>query len=90
VLILVCRDAPAVSSHLFFTDYPLILMRANRHNDGCLKNIEDYFKASVQMVSESKYNIYFSKNTMVNTRVEVCIILNITVEALLDKYLGLY
>jgi hypothetical protein len=41
------------------------------------------------MVSESKWSIYFSKNTMVDTRVDVCIILNIMVEALLDKYLGL-
>lgn len=85
----VCRDAPMVS-HLFVADDSLIHMKANIQNATCLKNIlEKYCMASGQLVSEPKCSIYFSPNTVVETRVDVCTCLNIMVESISDKYLGL-
>jgi hypothetical protein len=40
-------------------------------------------------VSEAKSSIFFSSCTDVDTRVEVCSVLNIMTEAITDKYLGL-
>ena len=45
--------------------------------------------ASGQLVSEAKSSIYFSPNTNVDSKAEVCQILNIMTESLSDKYLGL-
>ena len=44
---------------------------------------------SGQKVSKAKSSIYFSNNTEVNTKLEVCESLNIMTETLCDKYLGL-
>jgi hypothetical protein len=85
----VCRDAPMVS-HLLFADDSLILMNADRKNALKLKDILDrYCASSGQKLSESKSSIYFSPNTIVEERAEVCQILNIMTESLNDKYLGL-
>jgi hypothetical protein len=85
----VCRDALSVS-HLLFTDDSLILMKANEDNVRCLHDILDsYYASSGQMVSVGKSSIYFSPNTHVDVRAEICTILDIMMEAILDKYLGL-
>ena len=85
----VCQDAPSVS-HLLFADDSLILMQANASNATSLRRaLDDYCAASGQMVSEAKFSIFFSPCTPVDTRVEVCTPLNIMVEAITDKYLGL-
>ena len=44
---------------------------------------------SGQKVSDAKSSIYFSNNTEVNRKFEVCESLNIMTETLCDKYLGL-
>ena len=44
---------------------------------------------SGQLVSEAKSSIFFSPCTLVETREDVCTILNILTEAITDKYLGL-
>ena len=85
----VCRDAPSVS-HLLFADDSLILMKADGVNANSLRDVlQSYCSASGQLVSEAKCSIYFSLNTTIEKRVEVCTTLNILVEALTEKYLGL-
>ena len=85
----VCRNAPHIS-HLLFADDSLILMKADSHNASTLKRILDtYCASSGQLVSNAKLIIFFSPNTNVNTRENVCTELNIETEALSDTYLGL-
>ena len=85
----VCRDTPIVSN-LLFADDSLILMKENSSNAIAMKNIPDtYCVALGQKVSVEKSSIYFSPNTSVEERVQICNILNIMTEALNDKYLGL-
>jgi hypothetical protein len=85
----VCRNAPSVS-HLLFADDSLILMRADVDNATSLQRVLDAFCAnSGQLVSLSKSSIYFSPNTNVLVRAEICSELHIDTEALSDKYLGL-
>jgi hypothetical protein len=85
----VCREAPTVS-HLLFADDSLILMESDGDNARCLKKILDlYCSSSGQLVSPNKCSIYFSPNTVVERRVEVCEILDIWTESLNDRYLGL-
>lgn len=85
----VCRDAPEVS-HLLFADDSLILMHADKRNAENLKIILDQYCAnSGQLVSDAKSSIFFSENTTVSDKTEVCQALNIMTESLNDKYLGL-
>jgi hypothetical protein len=84
----VCRNAPSVS-HLLFADDSLILMKADMNNATSLQVLDTYCANSGQLVSLSKSSIYFSPNTNVLLRAEICEALNIDTEALSDKYLGL-
>ena len=85
----VSRNAPSIS-HLLFADDSLILMRATVQNASTLKRVLDtYCQSSRQRVSTPKSSIFFSPNTRVNERENVCGMLNILTEALSDKYLGL-
>ena len=85
----VCREAPTIS-HLLFADGSLILMQADKKNVDCLTGILNrYCASSGQKISEAKSSIYFSANTEVETKTEVCQVLNITTESLNEKYLGL-
>jgi hypothetical protein len=85
----VCRNAPSVS-HLLFADDSLILMKADMTNATSLQQVLDTYCAnSGQMVSLAKSSIYFSPNTNVVLRAEICETLHIDTEALSDKYLGL-
>jgi hypothetical protein len=73
----VCRDAPMVS-HLLFSDDSLILMNVDRKNALKLKEILDrYCENSGKKLSGNKSIIFFSPNTVVDVRAEVCQILNI-------------
>ena len=51
--------------------------------------LDTYCASSGQLVSNAKSSIFFSPNTNVNTRENVCTELNIETEALSDTYLGL-
>jgi hypothetical protein len=85
----VCHSAPSVS-HLLFTDDSLILMSADMSNATALRNALEMYRASSRhLVSEAKSSIFFSPNTNVLVREEVCLHLNILVESLTEKYLGL-
>ena len=73
-----------------FADDSLILMKADVKNATSLKGaLDEYCAASGQRVSVKKSSIFFSPCTFVDTRVEVCTILDILTEAITDKYLGL-
>jgi hypothetical protein len=85
----VCRSAPAIS-HLLFADDSLILMKADVSNATALRNVLDlYCASSGQLVSEAKSSVFFSPNTRVEVREEICSKLNIVTESSSDKYLGL-
>jgi hypothetical protein len=85
----VCRGAPIIS-HLLFADDSPILMQADKKNANCLESILNrYCASSGQKISEAKPGIYFSINTKVEVKTEVCQILNTMTESLTDKYLGL-
>jgi hypothetical protein len=85
----VCGNAPSVS-HLLFVDDSLILMKADMTNATSLQHVLDTYCAnSGQLVSLAKSSIYFSPNTHVIMRDEICDILHIDTKALSDKYLGL-
>jgi hypothetical protein len=85
----VCRNAPSVS-HLLFADDSLILLKADLNNAISLQHaLDSYCAISGQLVSVSKSSIYFSPNTHVDVKVDMCNTLNINTEAISDKYLGL-
>ena len=78
----VFREAPFVS-HLLFADDSLVLMKSDGSNASSLRRaLHDYCAASGQLVSEAKSSIFFSPSTSVDTRVQVCTILNIMTEAI--------
>jgi hypothetical protein len=65
-------------------------MQANAGNANFLKNILDqYCLASCQLVSKQKSSIFFGPNTLVKKREEICIVLDIMTEVLIDKYVCL-
>ena len=65
-------------------------MKADQQNAHTLRSIlDDYCAASGQLISEAKCSIFFSPNKEVEVKAEVCQILNIMMESLSDKYLGL-
>jgi hypothetical protein len=73
----VCKNAPSVSHLLFANDY-LILMKADTNNATSLQQVLDTYCAnSGQMVSLAKSSIFFSPNTNVLTRAEICEALDI-------------
>jgi hypothetical protein len=68
----VCREAPVIS-HLLFADDLIILMHADKKNADCLMDILNrYCASSGQKVSQAKSSIFFSNNTEVNVKAEVC------------------
>jgi hypothetical protein len=82
------KNAPSVS-HLLFADDSLILMKADINNATSLQRVLDtYYANSRQLMSLSKSSIFFSPNTDVLMRGEICEALHIDTEALSDKYLG--
>jgi hypothetical protein len=86
----VIRVCSAQLVHLLFADDSLILMKADVLNAASLQHVlETYCQSSRQLVSLSKSSAFFSPNTHVITRTEICQELNIDTKALFDKYLGL-
>jgi hypothetical protein len=84
-----CMGATSVS-HLLFVDDSLTLLKADLNNAISLRQVLDSYCAnSGQLVSVAKSSIFFSHNTHVDVRVQMCNTLNIDNEDLSDKYLGL-
>ena len=85
----ICRGAPSVS-HLLFADDSLLLMEANSSNAQEVNRILNIYEScSGQMINKDKSSILFSKNTKVWQKQEMKDILQIDVEGLSSKYLGL-
>jgi hypothetical protein len=80
------QKSPSVS-HLFFADDSIILLKAYLNNAISLQQVLDSYCASLgQLVSVGKSSIFFSPNTDVNVKVDICNTLNINTEVILDKY----
>jgi hypothetical protein len=78
----VCRNRPTVSHSLFVGD-SLILLKADMNNAILLQQVLDMYSANLgQLVSVAKSSIFFSPNTHVEPRVDICNTLNINTEAL--------
>lgn len=74
----------------FFADDSLILMKENLENANTLKYVLDmYCQSSGQLVSTAKSSIFFSQNTSVLVRENICNQVDILTQALTDKYPGL-
>jgi hypothetical protein len=67
-----------------------ILMETNGDNGRYLKHSLDSYCINVgQLISAKKCSIICSTNTSIDNRVEVCEVLSIFGQNLVDKYLGL-
>lgn len=85
----VSRNAPWIS-HLLFADDCLIFTQASRRGaDRVAKILEDYNKGSGQLVNKHKSAIFFSPNCEEESKEAVKESLQITTEALGERYLGL-
>ncbi|KAL9681044.1 hypothetical protein QQ045_012825 [Rhodiola kirilowii] len=85
----ICRGAPIVT-HLFFADDSIFFLKADSAEAGYLRQIfSQYEKASGQKINFKKSKIYFSRNTPVDRRIQVCNILGIRQVPSHSKYLGL-
>jgi hypothetical protein len=84
----VCNGAPSVS-HLLFAD-SLILMKAIIASAHHLNYILDLYEAcSGQKINKEKSSIMFSRNVCTTAKEEMKQILQLSSEAMTDKYLGL-
>ncbi|GJN28083.1 hypothetical protein PR202_gb16165 [Eleusine coracana subsp. coracana] len=72
-----------------FADDCLVFTQATRSADRLALILEDYHKGSGQLVNKGKSAVFFSENCEDEVRLEVMDGLQITIEALGEKYLGL-
>lgn len=85
----VCNGAPSVS-HLLFADDSLILMKATTASADHLNYILDLYEAcSGQKINKEISSIMFSRNVCTTAKEEMKQILQLSSEAMTDKYLGL-
>lgn len=85
----VSRHAPWIS-HLLFADDCLVFTQASKWGaDRVAAILEDYNRASRQLVNKSKSAVFFSQNCLQDCKDEVLESLQISTEALGVRYLGL-
>jgi hypothetical protein len=85
----ICNRAPWIT-HLLFSDDSLIFINACEASATRLNEILNiYNQASGQQVNRSKSSIYFNPCTSKTQMEEVKQVLNISLEAICEKYLGL-
>lgn len=85
----ICQAAPS-TSHLLFDDDSLILIRATEGDAKQLQDILDlYENCSGQMINKAKSAVVFSCNTKAQQKKFVCDHLQVTKEAMSERYLGL-
>ena len=85
----VSRQSPWIS-HLLFADDCLILTQASKRGaDRVASILEDYNRGSGQLVNKSKSAIFFSQNCVQDDKEAVHESLQISTEALGERYLGL-
>ncbi|XP_050211430.1 uncharacterized protein LOC126661619 [Mercurialis annua] len=85
----IAKECPVIS-HLFFADDSIIFSQAT-HQDvtGLISVIEDYGRASGQLINFSKSAIFFSQNTDLNTRRTLANLLKVQNIGSESSYLGL-
>jgi hypothetical protein len=85
----ICQQAPSISN-LLFADDSLLLVRANEENATQIQGILNlYEQVSGQTINKDKSAVLFSPNTSDVDRAAVKDILQITKEAMNNRYLGL-
>ncbi|KAF7152045.1 hypothetical protein RHSIM_Rhsim01G0173900 [Rhododendron simsii] len=85
----ICRGAPSIS-HLLFVDDTLVFCKAKRRELQAIGDIlDDYRKASGQLINLQKSSMFFSKNTGADLKRALSSNLVIPVRTDLGKYLGL-
>ena len=85
----VSRKAPWIS-HLLFADDCLVFTQASKNGvDRVASILEEYNKGSGQLVNKNKSAIFFSLNCGQENKEEVHVRLQIDMEALWERYLGL-
>lgn len=85
----VCQQAPSIN-HLLFADDSLILLEANEDNAKHLQEVLTLYEScSGQTINKDKCSVMFSKNTRQSAKEALMSILDISLEARNDKYLGL-
>lgn len=85
----VAQGCPRVN-HLLFADDTMFFTQASQKScEALLRILKDYEKASRQMINKSKSSITFSSKTPAAVRENVKLLLEISKEGGLGKYLGL-
>ena len=69
--IAVCRQAPLVSHLLFANDYIVFCNASKEEGLRLLKILKVYERESRQKLNREKTSLFFSKNTIVEVKVEV-------------------
>jgi hypothetical protein len=84
-----CHGAPSFN-HLLFADDSLVLIKATRESAKSLQNLLELYEiCSGQTINLDKSSIMFSRNTKARHKAHVRSVLNISAEAMTEKYLGL-
>ena len=83
-----CRSSPTFS-HLFFANDLMLFDQANLENSEAIDEVLTTFcRLSMQRVSKEKSRVLFSKNTLEETKSDICGSLGILETQKFDKYLG--
>lgn len=77
-------------SHIFFANDLVFFAKANQENCTAIREVLDTFcERYGQMVSESKFRVYFSLNVDMESKEEMCNVLEFRSTSSLGKYLGI-
>ena len=77
-------------SHLFFADDLMLFAKANQANCIAIKEVIDLFYEKFgQSVSQSKSRVFFSLNVDIESREEMCSLLEFRSTSTIGKYLGI-
>ncbi|PNX58969.1 ribonuclease H, partial [Trifolium pratense] len=85
----VCRGAPSLS-HLLFADDCFLFFRADVREAQCMKQIlNNYEKASDQAINYAKSEVYFSRNTSNDIKIQISDTLGVSEVMGTGRYLGM-
>ena len=85
----VCQGAPSIN-HLLFADDSLLLLKTDTGSASQLQHILSLYEdCSGQTINKDKSSVMFSKNANANDKQHLMSVLELSVEARNEKYLGL-